>query len=787
MNRPMLRHFSVRFGLRFPVALIVLLLLAPVPFACGPEPMRLVFTGIVHPDAPLENYYQGQLGVLQPTYARAYLFVAYRYLAGAPLTPGEQQAVAGHWNNPSPILPLPTDATGRITSWLAKWSEARMKTYAAAGGPQKPSRSLSVGDEYRVGAGYWTFLNCPEDAFRNAAAVLEARVAHFGIQSPQVQEWLKAQDAVFANCNGRDPAQIPPPAEGGWDPALRADRAYQIAAAHFYAMRFEEAAQRFDEIARDAASPWKALAPYLAARAFTRKATLQQGQGALEEAERRLRAILADPQQKEMHRPAQRQLNFVMIRLRPQERRKELVALLLAPQANEDKAQALVDYTRIMDNAAGDSGPFLNPAERAAQRARFLGEESVLRNEEMTDWILTFQASTPEARDHAIARWKETKSTPWLVAAVGKVDAKHPDAAALRGAAEKIAAGSAGFATAAFHAVRLQIEAGQLNEARARLDVLLAASATQNPSAQNLLRAARMRVARDVNELALFAPRSARSGFEYEVVATADALPQFDADFVAVFNKQTPLAKMVELIESKKLPEHLHRSAVLAAWTRAVLLGKHEVALSLAGEAERVSPAMKFVLRDYRAAGTAETRRYIAAYAMLSFPPLTPYVWVGPERKQAAELPREMDHRLDNWWCKTADAVPVYGSPFNGYRAGYEWESQALQTLYSSGKVEAPPFLDAAILSAAEKENQELAAVPTAPNYLAAVAVEWAAAQPGNPLVPEALHLAVMASRWGCTDDETVKFSKAAFEVLHRNYPQSDWAKKTKYYYGSRF
>jgi hypothetical protein len=28
-------------------------------------------------------------------------------------------------------------------------------------------------------------------------------------------------------------------------------------------------------------------------------------------------------------------------------------------------------------------------------------------------------------------------------------------------------------------------------------------------------------------------------------------------------------------------------------------------------------------------------------------------------------------------------------------------------------------------------------------------------------------------------------FSKAAFELLQRRYPTSDWAKKTKYWYGS--
>ena len=402
----------------------------------------------------------------------------------------------------------------------------------------------------------------------------------------------------------------------------------------------------------------------------------------------------------------------------------------------------------------------------------------------MTDWILTFQVSSPQARDHAIARWKKTKSALWLVAAIGKVDAQHPEATALRNAANGVASSSPAFPSAAFHSVRLQIEAGEIEGARARLDALLKEPSVRNLSAQNLLRAARMKVARDVNELALFAPRLAHVDIWNEAGSSIKDSPQFDADFVTVFNNQMSLTKMVELVNSKKLPEHLHRFVVLTAWTRAVLLGRHDVALTLSDETERVSPALKLVLRDYRAASTPEARRYSAAYALLSFPPLAPYVSIGPERMQEAKLAHDLDHWRDNWWCKPEFESPGNDSFFTGGRFGYEWNSAALQSLYRGGKAESPSFLDAAARAAAKKENQELAQLPAAPNYLAAVAVEWAKAQPKNPLVPEALHLAVMGTRWGCGDKQTEKFSKAAFQLLHRKYPQSEWTKKTKYYYG---
>ena len=45
------------------------------------------------------------------------------------------------------------------------------------------------------------------------------------------------------------------------------------------------------------------------------------------------------------------------------------------------------------------------------------------------------------------------------------------------------------------------------------------------------------------------------------------------------------------------------------------------------------------------------------------------------------------------------------------------------------------------------------------------------------------MHLAVRATRYGCTDDETSQWSSKAFQLLRRRYPKSEWAAKTKYHY----
>jgi len=49
--------------------------------------------------------------------------------------------------------------------------------------------------------------------------------------------------------------------------------------------------------------------------------------------------------------------------------------------------------------------------------------------------------------------------------------------------------------------------------------------------------------------------------------------------------------------------------------------------------------------------------------------------------------------------------------------------------------------------------------------------------------VAKALHLAVRATRFGCTDAGSSAQSKAAYQLLHRQYPKSEWAAQTKYYF----
>jgi len=49
--------------------------------------------------------------------------------------------------------------------------------------------------------------------------------------------------------------------------------------------------------------------------------------------------------------------------------------------------------------------------------------------------------------------------------------------------------------------------------------------------------------------------------------------------------------------------------------------------------------------------------------------------------------------------------------------------------------------------------------------------------------VAEALHRVVRATRFGCTTDTSPDTSREAFTLLHKLFPQSEWAKQTPYWF----
>lgn len=741
--------------------LAVVLLHSAAVLACGPFMLEAVFVHTVHPTYPLERFAAGRIGVLQPSYARSYLFVAYRHLAGSGLTPREQQAVTELWKDR-----LNYGWSAGDEEWTKAWLTARHKVVAEDPAPISVYRSREKPNEYE------TFLNCQKDSFDTAIATLNDRIAKYGADSPAVKTWLASQDQVFSNCAGGSfiPEQLAPDA----DVLARADRAYQVAAAHFYATNYDEARKGFEAIAADTSSPWQRNAVYLVARALARKGSLdppEQKQESLGAAEAQLKKILADKKLSVLHAASRRLLSLVRLRLHPAERLHELAQVLTVKTENTNLKQDLWDYTVLLDG-------FLERDEAETATA------PIPKDDDLTDWIATFQDMSEKGHEHARERWQATHASPWLIAVLTFTEGDNePKTSELIAEALKVKSNSAAFAAARFHAIRLLMETGKDTEARTLLDQTLKTERAHfDESSLNLLIGRRMLLATSLTEFLTDATRVPATlswnddGAEIpaddeETSSRSKTLKGkafFDVDAAHAINDQLPLSVLNEAARSDVLPAGPKRDLTQAAWLRAALLGDTKTADELVPILAQLVPELSVPLNNYLSITQPDEKRYAAIYIWLKFPGLEPVVDVGLGRETPLD---QQDPYRDNWWCRS------YFQP-----ATAEENREVVQfTATTTGPP--PRFLSPAEVERGAREHVSLTALGTAPNYIAKQVIEWANRNPNDPRVPEALHLAVKTTRYGCTDKDSPRWSKAAFDVLHRKYPNNPWTKKTPYWF----
>jgi hypothetical protein len=692
--------------------------------ACGPFFTDAIFVFTKHPDFPLERFAKGQLGVLQPSYARSYLVAAYRILIGEDLSDVEVSGLKSLWDER-----LSFGWESQDEEWIKAWNDVRAKVPGAGTAPEiRAYRNREKPNEYE------TYLNCQQDTFVTAAETLNERIKRFGADSADVRDWLKTQDVVFSNCGGGK--QIPEPLSADQDALIRADRAYQIAAANFYAAQFDDATKQFDLIARDTSSPWRHLASYLAARSLLRKGSLaakqDEGRPALAAAEARLQSVVNDKSLSRSHHAAGRLLNLVRLRLRPEEKVLELARAIVKRGSASDFKQTVWDYTVLLDKFVGD-----------ADEAKIDSVPPSVRVDDLSDWILTFQDESPAAANHALEQWQKTRSVAWLVASISKATGQTPGIKDLTNAAARVDRNAPAFASVMFHTVRLLTGANRIDEARRIVDDVTGnARAYLTPTALNLLLGQRMLLSRNLDEFLHNAQR-VPAGFSDnndgreipDDQSTSEAAGRekvfFDVDAARVFNDFMPETMLEDAGRSTVLAANLRRDVAQAAFMRAALIDDRVNGDQAATTLASVYPELKELLAAYQRATTPDARRFAAAYLALKFPGLRPHVTAGVGRTTALA---EIDSYRDNWWCAEAAS-----SLSGGVEDAKEGQKNRLRT---------PEFLKS-FQSQATSEAAALRALGTGPNYLSQTAISWGTKNPNDARVPEALHLAVKSTRYG--------------------------------------
>ncbi len=236
------------------------------------------FTAMSGPEQPLTELVEGPLGIVENYWWRMPLIISWYRLNDEPVPAAVRKyagsqyrdyGAPGAYRGVSETIQIWLDETGgsNSTLHLSEMADAPMHNW-------------------------YTFENCPIAAWDKALATLHLRRKLWGAQSPALQNWIAAQQQVFARCalgpryfrddlkpqnranENAKTAHIQAIIEAPKDlpkdvlALLRFDRQYQIASARFYEGNYSEAAAAFRAIS--VKSPYAEWASYLALRAELR-------------------------------------------------------------------------------------------------------------------------------------------------------------------------------------------------------------------------------------------------------------------------------------------------------------------------------------------------------------------------------------------------------------------------------------------------------------------------------------------------------------------------------------
>jgi len=96
-----------------------------------------------------------------------------------------------------------------------------------------------------------------------------------------------------------------------------------------------------------------------------------------------------------------------------------------------------------------------------------------LRQDELTDWLFTYQMNGAEAYLHSLEKFKERTSDLWLMTALSKAEKSSTQLSRLIEAAGNASRSSAAYPTIAFHTARILLFQGKNAEARKLIDEML--------------------------------------------------------------------------------------------------------------------------------------------------------------------------------------------------------------------------------------------------------------------------------------------------------------------------
>ena len=593
--------------------------------------------------------------------------------------------------------------------------------------------------------------NCQHDAFKTAWETLSDRKSQYGPGSVELSRWLEAQVQVFAQCSG-ETAFVPleEPASN-WLPLEQHDRRYQIAAAYFYDGQYLEAVSRFEDIGRNADSPWQDLGRYLVGRALAREATVN-GNDPLRHLNLSLNAyqeLANEPEYLAAFPSVPGQIIRIRTRIDSAAVQSEIEQRIFDDPASMS-AQDLFNYDYLRRRAS--------PTEEATDYTRWV-------------WYATNYQTTPE---EVVEQWRVEQSTAWLYIALARASSSLGEStlAELLLAAEALPDDTPGHLNILVQRIRIL---GLLGRVDAGLQL------AEEAIGKGLDRSS-------VNRVRLAAAGITLTGSDFfrwaslkplSLPWTDDFARQLPPNFhritrdttlfsngaIDLLNTYFTSSMIEEVIDTPGLSDFQRGRLAIAGWTKAMLADDLESALRLSVLIRRHVP---WLARELERFEQAQDKHFEAARIIFDYPAFSPWLDRGVARlhfDSAISHDRQTPDHVTfggGWWCSS-----LYGN---------QTSDEVLQSpLFSR-------YSDAELSASREVgEYRQTAATTSFGPHV----IRYASDNLDDPRVPRTLHRLVFATRIACySPNAPGNLSQAAFALLHEHFPDSEWAERTPYWYG---
>ncbi len=490
-----------------------------------------------------------------------------------------------------------------------------------------------------------------------------------------------------------------------------------------------------------------------------RKATLAGGEG---EGAAKQRVALLEQARAELasqvkaYPPAQKLVDWIDGQIRPQQRLAALGKALTAGKLGDGSARLLSDFLRIMDRTE-------RPGMLAIEHplAVWIGAMQAGEN----DYFGSLdEAQLKDARalalDKVRLRWKEKRDPLWLVPLLTNAAPGTLSEDELKGAAA-VPVTSPAYQSVQYHLARLAFIGGKGDQADAMVSAMLDKYGAEMSTAnRNRWLGLKLVTAKTLEAFVAAAPRKRAEAPEAGAVPITDEAgkpapsPETDSDYERHLLAHLTLAQLKQIDAMPSKPRSTDLALVI--WTRAVLAGDYASADAYTERLMKGRDSTRHLYERFKAATDPAAKKQAAILIMVNAPEFNP------------QLIEPGSGGVRTWGC-----------------SGYSGDG------YTPLDAKFPNFVSKEARAEVQQEQKRLLSLPRRSYFLAQPLLEWARANQADPEVPKALHFFVASTRMECNASDANEasykpkksYSQEAFELLHKRYPKSPWAAKTKYYY----